>query len=94
MTTHGAENPQWDDARIALAEAGQVLFEYLDANPAELRKQLLLKVGKYESIPAEVRETLENLAPEERRTLKSFLQTLARNHFYLENPRGGLEGAY
>jgi hypothetical protein len=95
MPTDGAENPkiQWDEARIALGRVGRLMLN----NPhdtKEAMKEKLHALTNYDLIPDEVRQAIEDLDPIERQLLNKIFKTLADNHFYLEDSRGGLEGGY
>ena len=91
MTADDGMNPErrWDDARIALGRVAKLFNEndYFDLE--ELRR-----VENYALIPEEVRETLEDLSPDERQLLKRIFITLRRNHFYVESDLGGLNIPY
>jgi hypothetical protein len=88
MTAEGGMYPEthWDEARIALGRVAQFFKDNDEFTLQELRG-----LENYELIPEPVRETLEGLTRDERQFLQGFFITLAQNHFYLENARGGLE---
>jgi hypothetical protein len=91
MTTDGGTSPEanWDEARIALRRVAQFFNEN-----DRFSQEDLYRLEGYERIPQSVRETLESLTPDERQVLKKIFTTLEENHFYLENPRGGMEPPY
>jgi len=85
-TTPGAH---WDEARVALERVAQFFNRNDEFALDELRG-----LENYELIPAPVRQTLEELTPDERQLLKRVFTTLGEHQFYLENSRGGLEEPY
>jgi hypothetical protein len=98
MTADGGMNPDvetWDEARIALGRVADLIREKLGSytetswNETVSRAELQ-GVENYDLIPEGVRETLENLTPEELRAVKKVFESLAQNHFYLEGGPGGL----
>jgi hypothetical protein len=98
MTADGGMNPDvetWDEARIALGRVADLIREklgsYTEAGSYEtVTPQDLQGVENYHLIPEGVRETLENLTPDELRVVKQVFESLAENHFYLEGGPGGL----
>lgn len=98
MTDDGGVNPDvetWDEARIALGRVADVIREklgsYTEASWNEtVSREDLQGVKNYHLIPEGVRDTLENLTPEELRVVKKVFENLAENHFYLEGGPGGL----
>jgi hypothetical protein len=56
----------------------------------EFTQEDLSRLENYELIPEQVRHAIEDLSVEERRVVKSFIITLAENHFYVEGGGGGL----
>lgn len=98
MTDDGGVNPDvetWDEARIALGRVADVIREklgsYTEASWNEtVSREDLQGVENYHLIPEGVRDTLENLTPEELRVVKKVFENLAENHFYLEGGPGGL----
>jgi len=87
MTADGGSNSEadWDEARIALGRVADVLRKHESVAPEDLQG-----VENYYLIPAGVRETLENLSPEEQIVVKKVFENLSANHFYLEGGPGGL----
>jgi hypothetical protein len=87
MTTDGGTNayPDWDEARIALGRVADLLRENDDVSTEDLQG-----VENYRLIPEGVRQTLENLTPEEQLLVRKVFADLASNHFYLEGGPGGL----
>jgi hypothetical protein len=98
MTDDGGMNPDvetWDEARIALGRVADLLRKklgsYTEASWNEtVSLEDLQGVENYHLIPEGVRDTLENLTPEELRVVKKVFENLAENHFYLEGGPGGL----
>lgn len=87
MTADGGSNSDvaWDEARIALGRVADVLLSRESVAPEDLQG-----VENYHLIPEGVRETLENLTPEEQIVVKRVFQNLSANHFHLEGGPGGL----
>jgi hypothetical protein len=97
MTADGGSTSEvdWDEARIALGRVADLLREklgsYTEASWNEtVSLEDLQGVENYHLIPEGVRDTLENLTPEELRVVKKVFENLAENHFYLEGGPGGL----
>jgi hypothetical protein len=98
MTADGGMNPDvetWDEARIALGRVADLIREKLGSygKPGSYETvslEELRAVENYHLIPEGVRETLENLSPDELRVVKKVFESLAENHFYLEGGPGGL----
>ncbi len=88
MTAGGGMNPEtnWDEARLALGRVAELF-----SNNPDFTQEDLYGVENYEAIPEPVRQTVENLTPDERRVVASVFTTLAENHFYLENNLGRME---
>jgi len=80
-------NPEayWDEARIALGRVSELFFENI-----EFTQEDLSGLENYELIPEQVRQAIEDLSLEERRVVRSFNDTLAQNHFYVEGAGGGV----
>jgi hypothetical protein len=89
MTADGGMRPEthWDEARIGDAW-GRVAHYFNLKEAADFSLEELRGLKNYYQIPAEVRETLENLTSEERQLLKRIFRTLGENYVYLENSRG------
>jgi hypothetical protein len=87
MTADGSTNSEtyWDEARIALGRVSDLFYENI-----EFTQEDLSRLENYELIPEQVRQAIEDLTLEERRVVKSFLNTLAQNHFYVEGVGGGV----
>jgi hypothetical protein len=97
MSADGGSNSEadWDEARIALGRVADLIREklgsYTEPGWGEtVTAEDLQGVQNYHLIPVGVRETLENLTPEELRAVKKVFENLAENHFYLEGGPGGL----
>ena len=87
MAADGDTSPatDWDEARIALGRVADLFRDNETVGPGDL-----YGVENYRLIPEGVRETLENLTPEEQLAAKKMFTVLAANHFYLEGGPGGL----
>jgi hypothetical protein len=87
MTADGGMSPEmyWDEARIVLGRVSELFCEDI-----EFTQEDLLRVENYQLLPEHVRQAIEDLSVEERRVVRSFVNTLAQNHFYLEGGGGGV----
>jgi hypothetical protein len=81
----------WDQARVALGDVAQFFLDHTPHTPEEL-SDYLEGVANYNTIPADVRHTIEHLSPDEQIAIKKMFQSLAQNSFYLEGGPGGLRG--
>ena len=98
MTADGGMNPDvetWDEARVALGRVADLIREKLGSytepgTSGTVTLEDLQGVQNYHLIPEGVRDTLENLTPDELRVVKKVFENLAKNHFYLEGGPGGL----
>ena len=87
MTAGGGMNPNWDEARLALGRVAE-LFRREEAGGAAVTPDELQDVQGYELIPEPVQQAIEGLDDIQRPLVTHILNTLAENHFYLENNLG------
>jgi hypothetical protein len=98
MTAYGGSNAQadWDEAREALGAAAEFFLGNTPVDPdklPDLLRRAVQDAGRnYDSIPQDVRQTLEQLSREEQIAIRKMFRNLAENHFYLEGGPGGLRG--
>jgi hypothetical protein len=87
MTANGGMNPEmyWDEARNALGRVSELFCENI-----EFTQEDLSRLENYELLPEQVRQAIEDMSVEERRVVRSFINTLAQNHFYLEGGGRGV----
>jgi hypothetical protein len=96
VTADGDSNSQayWDAAREALGAAADFFLQNTPVDPEMLPDLLRGAVrdagSNYDSIPQDVRQTLEQLSRDEQVAIRKMFQNLALNHFYLEGGPGGL----
>jgi hypothetical protein len=92
MSADGGMNPErerpWDEARIALGRVSELFCKRIEFPNQVEYKNALLDLSDYEAIPLQVREAIEGLSEDERRTVRNFINTLAQNHFFLEDRLG------
>jgi hypothetical protein len=89
MTADGGMKPEyWDDARIALGRVSDLFCRRIEFPNQDEYKNALSSLAGYALIPEQVREAIEGLSPDERRTVRNFINTLAQNHFFLEDRLG------